>query len=268
MGGVHDPGSRVLASISIIPHHPLLPVWAQRGPHRSACGPHDHNTTHRAHAALHLLCGLLHPPAEPADSHDERHPLEGGAGARRALEDSGIRRSPEEDTGRWLLRSVRALITRPLLLGCCHNVDVGEEAASLPLASTGSVRPRVRSEGTLVSQVRHWLKNRWWKTWVICSGYLHVCRGLPGFINKSFWKSNFSVKALVLAEAAKYIFPCLLSGSRTEMTRCSRRCGVTSKLSPKKRKPRRKQPRWRASSQHSLSADSKPEMTFPTGSHW
>lgn len=90
MGGVHDPGSRGHATISVIPHHPLLPVWAQRGPHRSPCGPQNHDTAHRPRAALHLFCGLLHPPAKPADSHDERHPLEGGAGARRALEDSGI----------------------------------------------------------------------------------------------------------------------------------------------------------------------------------
>lgn len=165
MGGVHDPGSRVPATISIIPHHPLLRVWAQHGPHWSACGPHDHDTADRPRAALHLLCGLLHPSAEPADSHDERHPLEGGAGARWALEDSGIQRSPEEHTGRLLFRNVWALITQLLLpvTGCCYDVNAGEEAASLPVASTRSVWPRVRSKGTLVSQVRQWLKNMWWK---------------------------------------------------------------------------------------------------------
>lgn len=35
--------------------------------------------------------------------------------------------------------------------GCCYNINAGEEAAALPVASTRSVRPGVRSEGTLVS---------------------------------------------------------------------------------------------------------------------
>lgn len=68
--------------------------------------------------------------------------------------------------GPLLFRNVWALITQLLLpvTGCCYNVNAGEEAASLPVASTRSVRPRVRSEGTLVSQVRQWLQNMWWKT--------------------------------------------------------------------------------------------------------
>lgn len=173
MDGVHDPGSGVPPIISIIPHHPLLPVWAQRGPHRSACGPHHLHTAHCPRAALHLLCGLLPPPAEPADSHDERHPLEGGAGARRALEDSGIRRVPQEDTGRLSFRNAWALITQLLLpvTGGCYNVNAGEEAASLPVASARSVRPRVRSEGTLVSQVRQ--SRTWWKTRGAWSSMVH-----------------------------------------------------------------------------------------------
>lgn len=88
--GVHDPGARVHAIISFLPHHPLLPIWAQRGPHRSTCGPHHFNTTDRPCAALHLLCSLLHPSAKSTDSHDEWHTLEGGPGARWALEDTGI----------------------------------------------------------------------------------------------------------------------------------------------------------------------------------
>lgn len=89
MDGVYDPGARVHSCIPLLPHHPLLPVWAQRGPHRSARGPHHHHPTHRPCAALHLFCGLLHPAAKSTDRHDEWHTLEGGPGERRALEDSG-----------------------------------------------------------------------------------------------------------------------------------------------------------------------------------
>lgn len=192
MGGVHDPGSRVAASISIIPHHPLLPVRAQRGPHRSACGPHHHDTADCPCVALRQLCGLLHPSAEPADSHDERHPLEGGAGARWALEDSGIRRGPQEDTGHLLFRNVWALITQLLLpvTGCCYNVNAGKEAASLPVASSRSVRPWVRSEGTLVSQVRQWLENMWGKTREGCA--------LPYIITTSRFLPSVMVSAIVI----------------------------------------------------------------------
>ena len=87
--GVYDPGAWLHPCISLLPHHPLLPVWAQRRPHRSARGAHHHHPPHRPCDTLCLLCGLLHPAAESTDSHDERHALEGGAGERRAVEDTG-----------------------------------------------------------------------------------------------------------------------------------------------------------------------------------
>ena len=60
------------------------------GPHRPAAGgPHLLHATHRPRAALHLLRGVLHPAAQPAHRHDERHPLACGAGEGRALEDAG-----------------------------------------------------------------------------------------------------------------------------------------------------------------------------------
>ena len=91
--GVHDPGPRVHAVLPFLPHHAVLPVRAERGPHRPARGPHHLHAPHRARAALLLLRGLLHPAAQPAHRHDERHALEGGAGERRALEDSGTVRA-------------------------------------------------------------------------------------------------------------------------------------------------------------------------------
>lgn len=87
--GVHDPGARVHAVISLLPHHPFLPVWAERGPHRSTGGPHDCYTSDCPCAALYILCCLLHPSAESTDSHDEWHSLEGGPGTGWTLEDSG-----------------------------------------------------------------------------------------------------------------------------------------------------------------------------------
>lgn len=161
--GVHDPGARVHAVVSLLPHHPLLPIRAQRGPHWPASGPHHRHAAHRPRAALHLLGGVLHPAAESADSHDERHPLEGGPGAGRALEDSGI--APTRVKGGNIgARKHLTIVPRLQLWWCCpggsHDTDAGEEAASLPLASTRGVRAELRSEGALVSEVRQWFSTR------------------------------------------------------------------------------------------------------------
>lgn len=162
MDGIHDPGARLHAIISFLPHHPLLPIWAQCGPDRSTCGPHHIYTTNRPCAALHLLCGFLHPSAKSTDSHDEWHPLEGGPGARWALEDTGI---PHIWTERMHWKNVNINMQTHLTImswsqrkWCClgggYNFDAREEAASLPMASTWGVWAQLWPEGALVSQVR------------------------------------------------------------------------------------------------------------------
>lgn len=91
LDSLHDSGGRFPSSVSLISHQPLLPIWAQRWPHRSACGPHHPYTCDCPCVALHLLSGFPHPSAKSAHRHDEWHTMEGGPGERWALEDSGNR---------------------------------------------------------------------------------------------------------------------------------------------------------------------------------
>lgn len=66
----------------------------------------------------------------------------------------------------------------------------------------------------------------------------------------------------------KYFSLSSATGSRTETTRCCKRCGVTSKFSPKKMRRMRRSTLWRDRSQEPPSSDPKPEEGFPTGSLW
>lgn len=66
----------------------------------------------------------------------------------------------------------------------------------------------------------------------------------------------------------KYFSLSSSAGSRTETTRCCKRCGVTSKFSPKKMKRMRRRTPRRDRSQEPPSSDPKPEWGFPTGSLW